>query len=211
LVYEIAILVAMTEAIHFHFKKHDPLIYTYIKRIPLASLEKDKPSAYFSHLCREIIRQQLSGKAADAIEKRFLALLPHHKYTPEHVLTISHDEIRNAGLSHAKANYVHDLAKHVKDGSLHLERFTKYSDEEIIKELTMVKGIGQWTAEMFLMFAMGREDVFSFGDLGLKKGIVKVYGFKNIPAQKTIEKIIRKWSPYKTYASRILWASLDME
>lgn len=201
----------MTKAIHLHFKKHDPVIYTHIQKISLSPIQTDTPSEYFSHLCREIIRQQLSGKAADAIEKRFLALLPHQTYTPDHILAISHDKIRNAGLSHAKANYIHDLAKHVKNGHLHFEKFPTYSDEEIISELTLVKGIGQWTAEMFLIFAMGREDVFSYGDLGLKKGIMKIYKYKKILSRKTIEKIVRKWTPYKSYVSRILWAALDSE
>ena len=113
-------------------------------------------------------------------------------------------------MSHAKARYLKHLAEEIVHGDLPIFHLNSMTDQEIISKLTKVKGIGPWTAEMFLMFTLGRDDVFSFGDLGLKKAVIKIYGFKKDPTRKQIEKIISSWSPYKTYASRILWASLEL-
>jgi len=129
---------------------------------------------------------------------------------PFDILSMSHGQLRATGMSNAKARYVRNLAEEIVHGDLPISSLDSMTDEEVIDKLTKVKGIGPWTAEMFLMFTLGREDVFSFGDLGLKKAIIKIYGFKKDPARKQIEKIISRWSPYKTYASRILWASLEL-
>lgn len=200
----------MHKKIHEHFKKNDPILYAELVRIGQIPLPtRRKPSEYFHHLCSEIIGQQLSGKAANAIFKRFVTLFPKQKITPERILSLKDEDIRNIGTSWAKVRYLKDLSQKIRDRALTLRLLEKLSDEETVKELTKVKGIGPWTAEMFLMFTLGREDLFSHGDLGLRKALKKLYGFKKDSSQKQVEKIVQKWSPYKTYACLILWQSLE--
>lgn len=117
--------------------------------------------------------------------------------------------MRSVGLSGQKARYIQDLAQKVTNKELVLEKLNMLENEEIINELVKVKGVGRWTAEMFLMFALRREDIFSYGDLGLRKAIQKLYGLKKEPTQKQAEKIAKNWIPYRTYACRILWKSLS--
>ena len=201
----------MNKKILNHFKKHDPLLYSCaIKVGELEVIKKDKPENYFFRLSREIICQQLSGKAGEAIFNRFKKLFPNGLVTALDILSISHGRLRASGMSHAKARYVRNLAEAIIHGDLPILHLDLMADEEILKVLTKVKGIGPWTAQMFLMFTLGRKDIFSHGDLGLKKGIMKVYKLKTEPTKNQTEKIIIKWSPYKTYASRILWASLEL-
>ncbi len=163
---------------------------------------------FFRKLCREIIAQQLAGSAAQAITKRFNNLL-QNRVTPSRVLSFKDKHFRNVGLSWAKARYILDLADKVKTREVELSNLHKLEDSLVVEELVKVKGIGPWTAEMFLIFTLGREDVFSFGDLGLNKGLQKLYGFKSKPTQNQIKKIIKSWSPYKSYASLALWSSLN--
>ena len=163
---------------------------------------------YFIALCREIISQQLSGKAANSIFKRFLELFGPKQLTPRAVLQMPDQQIRDAGLSWAKIKYLKNLAEAVETGQLDLKKIDQLDDADVIAALTRIKGVGEWTAEMFLIFTLNREDVFSFGDLGLKKGIAKVYQVGN-PDRDRIEKIITPWSPYKSYGSIALWHSLD--
>lgn len=194
-----------------HFKKKDPILYFYALKInQLEPIKKDRPENYFLRLCKEIICQQLSNKAGDVIFGRFQKLFPNDFVQPLDILSISHERLRASGMSNAKAHYVRNLAEEIIHGTSQIYHLDVMSDEEIIKELTRIKGIGRWTAEMFLIFTLGRENIFSFGDLGLKKGIIKIYNLKREPLKKQIEKIISKWSPYKSYASRVLWASLDL-
>jgi len=200
----------MNKKIIDHFKKHDPIIHSYALQVKLSPIKRDSPNNYFFRLSREIVRQQLSDKAGNAIFGRFQKLFPNGLVTAIDILSISHERLRKSGMSHAKARYVRNLAEAVIHGDLPILHLDLMADEEILKTLTKVKGIGPWTAEMFLMFVLGRENVFSHGDLGLKKGIIKVYRLKKDPTKKQVEKIIKKWSPYKTYASRILWASLEL-
>lgn len=200
----------MNKKILNHFKINDPVLYSYALQIELSPIKKDPPKKYFYRLCREIVRQQLSDKAGEAIFSRFQKLFPNGLVTALDILSISHRRLRASGMSHAKARYVKNLAEAVIHGDLPILRLDLMADEKILKVLTKVKGIGPWTAQMFLMFVLGRENVFSYGDLGLKKGIIKVYKLKKDPTKKQVEKIIGKWSPYKTYGSRILWASLEL-
>ena len=201
----------MNKKILNHFKKHDPIIHEWAVRVgELEIIKKDRPDNYFYRLSREIVCQQLSGKAGEAIFNRFKKLFPNEIVTALDILSISHEKLRASGMSNAKARYVRNLAEETIHGDLPILHLDSMSDEEIIKVLTKVKGIGPWTAQMFLMFTLGREDIFSQGDLGLKKGLLKIYKLKNQPTKNQIEKIIFKWSPYKTYASRILWASLEI-
>lgn len=194
-----------------HFKSKDPTLHKYaLKAKKITPVKKEKPERYFYQLCRDIVGQQLSGKAADTIFGRFEKLFPKGIIQPQDILSIPHDALRGVGMSHAKARYVRHLAEAFLHEGLQLLQLDSMADEEIIIELTKVKGIGRWTAEMFLIFTLGREDVFSFGDLGLKKGLMKVYGFKKEPTKKQIEKIVKNWSPHKSYASRVLWGSLEI-
>ena len=199
----------MHKRVRSHFKKVDPKLFKILKNIgDLEIISPRNPEEYFFSLCREIVSQQLSGKAAETIFERFVALFPKKKITPNQLLKLSDQAIRKAGTSWAKVKYLKDLAQKVKNKEVYLKHLPKLSDEEVIKELTKIKGIGTWTAEMFLMFSLGREDVFSSGDLGLKRAIEKIYKTKNI-SDDQIEIISSKWSPYRTWACRILWSSRD--
>jgi DNA-3-methyladenine glycosylase II len=129
--------------------------------------------------------------------------------TPEAITDAKEEDLRSAGLSAAKVSYVRDLAERTRTGVLDLERVSTLADEEIYKELVAVKGIGPWTAEMFMIFALRRDDIFSPGDLGLINAMIKLYRLRKPVSKKRIEQISRKWSPYRTLASRYLWASLE--
>lgn len=182
------------------FQKADPRLASVTVKIEPLTPGTD----YFSDLCEAIVQQQLSEKAGDTIWNRFLKLFP--RLTPARVLATPDKKIRAAGISWSKVSYLKNLAKHTTQ--FDLQRLRDMTDAEVIAELTKVKGIGPWTAEMFLMFTLAREDVFSYGDLGLRNAIKKLYKFKHEPTRKQMEKISSKWSPYRTYAARILWASL---
>jgi DNA-3-methyladenine glycosylase II len=193
-----------------HFKTTDPVLFSVSLTVrPFEGTARHKVEDHFFALCGEIIGQQLSGRAADKIFERFVKLFPNKKVTPEFTLTIQEEKLREIGTSWAKARYIRDLAQKVLNREVHLEKIRKLMDEDVIAELTKVKGIGRWTAEMYLMFTLGRPDVFSFGDLGLQNAIKKVYKLKNKPTIKLMERLSKKWVPYRTYAARILWASLD--
>jgi len=193
------------EKIKNHFKKVDPILYTTIKELYL--LEKVAPKDYFAKLCAEIINQQLSDKASTTIYKRYQKLYPNGIITAKHALTLTHQAIRATGTSNAKSRFIKDLAQKIVNKEVRFEKLDSMRDEEVIKDLTKIKGIGPWTAEMFIMFSLARPDVFSHGDLGLRKAIKKLYGFKKEPTREQIEKIVKKWSPYRTYACTILWQS----
>lgn len=192
-----------------HFSKADPLIFALLEKMPERLLGvHSKPEEYFYRLCLDIIGQQLSVKAADTIARRFEALL-QGKITPAHILSFTDEELRSVGLSNAKVKYVKDLATKVKDGSLQLEKLPNLNNEEVIAQLTQVKGIGRWTAEMFLLFTLGREDVFSHGDLGLKNAYTKLYQLAEWDTTLAAEQV-QKWHPYQSYGSLALWYSLEI-
>jgi len=192
-----------------HFQKKDPILFSVAKKVDLEPLKPRKTEDYFYALCYEIIGQQLAKKAALAIFARFKKLFFRGKITPRKTLKISEQTIRNAGASWSKARFVRDLAEKVEDGKLDLKDIAHLEDTKVIEKLTQVKGIGPWTAQMFLIFTLGREDVFSFGDLGLRKAIITLYSLRKDVSRQKIEKITKKWSPYRTYACRILWKSLE--
>lgn len=194
-----------------HFKKVDSKLHSEILRVSPLKFSKRKRSR-FETLVESIISQQLSVKASDTIFKRFVALFPLGRFpTAEQILEIEDARLRQAGLSFQKISYLKDLSAKVLSKELKLRNLHRLSDEKVIVELVKVKGIGRWTAEMFLMFNLEREDVFSFGDLGLQNAIKKIYRLKSKPTQKQMEKIVKLWAPYKTIASRYLWKSLDNE
>lgn len=188
-----------------HFKKVDPLLYEVAESIDPIVLEKTSES--FVRLVRAIVGQQLSVKAASTIFGRFEKLFKK-KINAVDILKLKDDDIRACGISYPKIKYIKDLSEKVHTKELILESFENADEETIIENLTKVKGIGIWSAEMFLMFALAKPDVFSVGDLGLKNAMIKLYGLKN-PSKEKIIKISQKWSPYRTYACRILWQSLD--
>ncbi len=193
-----------------HFKLKDKILYQWALKVgKLEDIKKDRPSNYFSRLCYEIVGQQLSGKVASVIFIRFKKLFPGNKVTAKKAAAISHKKLRGVGMSNAKARYVKYLAKAVLNKTLPLSRFDKMPDEKVKESLLAVKGIGPWTCEMFLMFTLARPDVFSFGDLGLKKGLMKVYRLKKEPSKEKMEKITSKWAPYRSYASRVLWQVIE--
>ena len=193
-----------------HFKSADPLLFKIIKEMELKLFETGKdPARYFHELCEAIISQQLAGKAANAIIKRFTELFKGKAITPARVAAIQPRKFRAIGMSWAKARYVHDLAEKISTKEVKLKNLAELGNEEVILELTKVKGIGRWTAEMFLIFTLGREDVFSFGDLGLRNGFEHVYGKRHSKNQKSMEKIAERWSPYRSYASLALWHTQD--
>jgi DNA-3-methyladenine glycosylase II len=162
---------------------------------------------YFESLCGDIIGQQLSGKVADAIEARFKERIGG-KVTLENVLKTKDQSLRDCGMSWGKVSFIKDLAQRTKNGSLQTKKLNSLSDEEVIKELIAVKGIGRWTAEMFLMFSLARPDIFPVDDLGIKKGFEKVTKrkFDKVASANFAEK---HWKPYRTVASWYLWRSLE--
>jgi DNA-3-methyladenine glycosylase II len=166
---------------------------------------------YYQELVDSIISQQLSVHAARAIEQRFRDLFGGKFPTPEQILTTDVETLRGLGFSYAKGRYVLDLAQHIVDGKVKFDHLDALSNEEIIKELTAVKGIGEWTVHMFLMFCMGRLDVLPSGDLGIRNGIRKLYGFEDAPTPAQIKEIAEKhhWHPYESVASWYVWQSLD--
>ncbi len=191
-----------------HLQQADPVLAQIVTRCGPCTLQ---PRALepFVMLCRSIIYQQLSGKAAGTIMSRFLALYDPGAVLPELVLDTSENALRGIGLSRQKLTYLYDLARHVHDGTLQLATLPAQSDEEVIQHLTRVKGIGRWTAEMFLMFALGRPDVFPVDDLGIRKAMQRAYGYKRDPAPATMQRHARKWRPYRSVATWYLWRSLD--
>jgi DNA-3-methyladenine glycosylase II len=172
-------------------------------------LKNERPGDAYGALLRSIVGQQLSTKAARTIYGRMLELFDGHAPSPLQLLAANPEDIRAAGLSRPKINYLRDLAQHVEDGELELERLDELPDEEVIAQLTAVKGIGEWSAHMFLMFHLGRPDVLPVGDQGIRNAIKTQYRLRKLPDAKRIEKIARPWRPYRTLACLYLWSSLD--
>lgn len=198
----------LTEATE-HLTRVDPLLAPIIEARGLCTIEPH--THYYQELVESIISQQLSVKAARSILQKFLGLFDGTFPTPEQILDKSIDELRSAGLSNAKARYIQDLALHVHEKTIQLDILNTLSNEEIVRELTKVKGIGEWTAHMFLMFCMGRLNVLPYGDLGIKNGVQKLYGFDHLPSPEEIQSIARehRWAPYESVASWYIWKSLD--
>lgn len=165
---------------------------------------------YYQELVGSIISQQLSVKAAATIEGRFVALFNHFP-TPEEILDRDIDELRSVGLSGQKTIYIRDLAARVLDGSVRFDHLASCTNDEIIAELTAVKGIGIWTVHMFLLFCMGRLDVLAVGDLGIKNAVTKLYGFDTTCTSADIQAIAdaNNWTPYESIACWYAWRSLD--
>lgn len=190
-----------------HLSKADPVLARIIAEVGPLGIQPRRER--FQALARAIIFQQLAGAAASAIYGRFVALFPGADFpTPEQVLAKTVPELRAVGLSEKKALYIRDLAEHIRDGKLNFHRFHAMSDDEIIEHLTMVKGIGKWTAEMFLMFNLGRPDVMPADDLGVQNAIKRHYRMRQRPNRKRLLKHAERWRPYRTAAAWYLWQSL---
>jgi len=190
-----------------HFKTVDPKLSSLFHLVSDCSFVPTKQ--YFRDLCESIVCQQLSGKAAASIWKRFLSLVGEKNMTPEYVLKVEDTLLRTTGISWSKVTYTKSVAAAFLDGTVTPHMFTHMKDEQIVEQLIKIKGVGRWTAEMFLMFSLGREDIFAVGDLGLKKAVQKLYSMKTVPSETSMKRISKKWSPYRTYAARILWRSLE--
>ena len=192
-----------------HFKRNDPILHSVALSVELKELVK--PNDYFVDLVESIISQQLSGRAADTIFGRLKKLFPKGKITPKYLLKISDQAIREAGISFGKIKYIKGVAQKIANKELDLRKLENMADKEVIEELVKIKGVGPWTAEMFLMFTLVREDIFSAGDLGLQNAIIKHYKLKGKPTREKLLKISSKWSPHRSLASRILWKSLEIK
>lgn len=191
-----------------HFKKNDPKILAVLETINLDDWFDDSPvSDHFYNLTRNIIYQQLAGKAASTIFSRFEKQL-NGKIDPVNITHADPQSLRDCGLSWAKVKYVKDLAEKVITKDVVLDNLDTLDDESVTNELIKVKGIGRWTAEMFLIFTLKRPNIFSFGDLGLANGFAKLYDMPN-PSIKDIESKVKLWHPYKSYGSLALWHHLD--
>ncbi len=197
------------EAAAKHLKKNDPVLAPVVEVAGLCSIKPHKD--YYGELVDSIIGQQLSVKAASTILGRFKELFGGKLPTPDQILEVEHETLRGVGLSNAKAGYVKDLAVHILDGKLELNKLDALPNEEIIKELVAVKGIGEWTAHMFMMFAMGRPDILATGDLGIKMGVKKLYGLDHLPDPEEIKTIAKRnnWHPYESIACWYVWHAKD--
>jgi DNA-3-methyladenine glycosylase II len=172
-------------------------------------LKRERPGDAYGALLRSIVGQQLSTKAASTIYGRMIDIFGGHAPTPKQLLAADPDEIRAAGLSRPKIAYLRDLAQHVEDGTLELDRLDELPDEEVSAQLTAIKGLGQWTADMFLMFHLRRPDVLPVGDQGIRRAVKVQYRMRKLPDPTRLEKVARPWRPHRTLACLFLWSSLD--
>ena len=190
------------------FLKKDENMQVLIKKFGRPDFNQGQD--YFQSLLRSIVFQQLSGKAAQTIYERLVSLIPKtSNLCPNEVLKLDKDEMRKAGLSSQKINYVKNLADYFENNYFEKKNVERMSDEEISRQLTQIKGIGQWTVDMFLMFTLNREDIIPYGDLGIQKGIMKILNKKNLPSKKEMENCSKKWIPYRTIACWYLWRVTD--
>jgi DNA-3-methyladenine glycosylase II len=188
----------------------DTVMGSLVERIGPCELSLARRRHYFRALVEAIIYQQLAGKAAAAILSRFRDLYPSGRFPTAGEIDDTPDRrLRSAGLSPQKISYIRDLSGRVLDGSFHLRSLASMEDEAVVEHLTQVKGIGRWTAEMFLIFTLGRPDVLPLNDLGILKAVQRAYGFSRLPAARTLERMGRKWRPHRSVASWYLWASVD--
>ena len=191
-----------------HLKKCDPVLRAIIERVGPCRMEYGP--AEFHSLAEAIVYQQLNGKAAVTIFKRFAALAGE-PLTPEGILRLTDEQLRSVGLSKQKSTYLKDLAAKTAAGHLNFARLPELSDEEVIQHLTQVKGIGVWTAHMFLMFSLRRPNVLPTGDYGVQMAVKKHYKKRKLPKPKDMEKIARAWEPYRSVACWYMWRSLDIK
>jgi DNA-3-methyladenine glycosylase II len=193
----------------------DPVLARLIQELgPMSVGERERrratrrPEDAFGALVRIVVGQQLSTKAARSIYGRLAALFDGEAPTAEGLLALSEAELRGVGLSGRKVEYLHDLARHVVDGELELDRLDERSDEEVMEEIVAVRGFGRWSAEMFLIFHLERPDVISGGDLGIRRAIQLAYGLNEMPSPDEVVERAERWRPNRSLASLYLWESL---
>jgi DNA-3-methyladenine glycosylase II len=192
-----------------HLKRVDPVLGAVIDRVGAYSINR-RPDRFHS-LVQAIIFQQLAGRAAQTIFDRFVAAVGGGRFpTPDRLLAASDETMRSAGLSRGKMAYIRDLATHVNNRTLSFHRHAQMTDDEVIADLTRVRGIGRWTAEMFLMFNLHRPDVLPVDDLGVRNAVARLYGMSAPPPPKELRVFGQRWSPYRTVASWYLWQSLNV-
>lgn len=190
-----------------HLKRKDPVLRAIIERVGPYSIQYREP--VFQTLVRSIVYQQLSGKAASTIFGRLAAAAGEDPFTPERILKISPRKLQSLGLSRQKRDYIRDLAKRTASGEIDFASFPELDDATLIERLTAVKGVGVWTVQMFLMFALERPNVLPVGDLGVRSAIKKAYGLEQLPAPAEVARIAESWHPYCSIASWYLWRSLE--
>jgi 3-methyladenine DNA glycosylase/8-oxoguanine DNA glycosylase len=191
-----------------HVARRDPTMRRFIRRAGPMELRVSRGVDVFSALASSILYQQLAGKAAAAIHARFLALFDGHP-TPEAVLGMPADRLRGVGLSGNKAAAIKDLASKVVDGTVPTDGWSKLSDDQIVERLSAVRGIGRWTAEMFLIFDLRRLDVWPVDDYGIRKGYASIYGLQDLPKPKELQPLGERFRPYRTIAAWYCWRAVD--
>jgi DNA-3-methyladenine glycosylase II len=192
-----------------HLRESDPVLAGIIDKVGPCRLAPATGLTHFEAVARSIVYQQLSGKAAGTIYGRFAQLFPDARPNPSHLLTIAPEALRAAGLSRPKAAYLHDLARRVETGEVPIETLHELPDPQVTEHLTRVKGIGVWTAQMFLLFRLGRPDVLPDLDLGIQKAIQRAYRLRKRPLPERVRKIGARWAPYRSIATWYLWRSID--
>ena len=202
----------LTEALA-DLRANDPKMATAIERVGPCTLIPRADGTHFDHLARAIVFQQLSGAAASTIYGRFKERIGDGTDSPTPAQILASDEatLRACGLSTAKARAIIDLARHVEDARLPLEGIDTLDDEAVIEALVAVRGVGRWTAQMFLMFRLGRPDVLPVLDLGVRKGAQRIYRMRALPEADRLEKVARNWRPWASVASWYCWRVLDLE
>jgi DNA-3-methyladenine glycosylase II len=189
--------------------RRDPVLAPIVRKYKDRTILETPSLDPFSALVRTITSQQLSTKAAATIHRRILDLMPDAVATPESIERTTDDQLRAAGLSRQKIAYVRDLAKHAANGELPLHSLNTLADEDVIAAITRVKGLGRWSAEMFLMFRLHRADVLPVDDLGIVVAVQRLYGLRKRPKADRLRKIAEPWRPYRTVACWYLWRSLE--
>jgi 3-methyladenine DNA glycosylase/8-oxoguanine DNA glycosylase len=192
-----------------YLTRSDPVLARVIESVGPCRLQLRTEGTHFEALTRSIVFQQLSGKAASTILSRFNDLYPDRRPTPDLVLATADETLRGVGLSRQKIAYMRDLSSKVSSGELPLDAVEAMPDDDLITHLVQVKGIGRWTAQMFLMFRLGRLDVLPVLDLGIQNAVKKAYRMRKRPTPKQLEKIGAKWRPHASVASWYLWRSLE--
>ena len=192
-----------------HLRKSDPVMAAIIGRVGAYRVEYRKP--VFETLVRSIVYQQLSGKAASTIFGRLHAAVGEETLTPEGILKLRAEKMRRLGLSKQKTEYIRELARHTRKGSVVFEALPELDDSNVIESLTQVKGVGVWTAQMFLMFALARPDVLPVADLGIRVAMKRAYGLAELPKPEEMERIASPWRPWCSVACWYLWRSLEGE
>ena len=193
-----------------HLVKSDAALAAVIKAVGPCRLTQHTDGTHFGYVLRSIVYQQLSGKAAATIFGRVVALFPDHIPTPDAVARARKATLRKAGLSERKAEYARELAVRTRSGELPIEQLHLMTDDEVMATLVSVRGIGRWTAQMVLMFRLGRPDILPELDLGVQKAVQRMLRMRKLPTPEQLQKIGTKWAPHRTVAAWYLWRSLDL-